>query len=52
MSRQDQKLLMKKMASKIEKVVKYLGVTLTNVNCMQFQNNYAKVRNDIKKDSK
>lgn len=29
--------------------VKYLGITLTNTNCVLFQNNYVVVWNDIKK---
>lgn len=47
MSVQDQD---KKTGSKIKTNVTYLGITLINMNCMLFQNNYTKVWNDIKNE--
>lgn len=41
---------MKKMAFNIEKKVKYLGVILTNMNCILFQNDYVKVWDYVKKE--
>lgn len=32
--------LMEKTDFKIEKKVKYLGIAMTNINCMLFKNNY------------
>lgn len=50
MNVQDEEILLKRMDFKTEKKVKYLEVTLTNMNYMLFQNNYVKVRKDFKQD--
>nr|GEZ82414.1 hypothetical protein [Tanacetum cinerariifolium] len=50
MKTQDQLKLMNKTGFQVEKKVKYLGIVLTSMNCMLFQNNYVKVWNEIKKD--
>lgn len=33
---------------KIEKKVKHLGITMTNMHCMLFQNNYCILRHGMK----
>lgn len=39
---EDQTEFINKMGVKVEKKVKQLGITVINMNCMLFQNNYAK----------
>lgn len=43
MTAEDPKILMEKTGFQINKKVKYLGITMTNANCMSFQNNYVKM---------
>ena len=50
MTTHNQEMLMGKTGFIIEKKVRYLGVTLSNTNCMLFQNNCAKLWSDVKKD--
>lgn len=38
---------MKKTSFKMQKKVKYLGITMTNMNCVLFQNNCVKEWNEI-----
>lgn len=44
---EDQTEFMNKMRVKVEKKVKQLGITMTNMNCMLFQNKYAKTQNEV-----
>lgn len=39
---------MNKRGFRIEKKITYLGITVTNMNCMLFQNNYVKTWNEIR----
>lgn len=49
MDQNNQLELMNKTDFKVEKKVKYLGVTLTNMNNMLYQKNYVKMWSEIKK---
>lgn len=50
MNLQDQDVLMKKTSVKVEKQVKYLGITLSNMNCVLFHNNYLETWKETRKD--
>lgn len=40
--------MMNKTCLKVENKIKYLGINMTNVNCMLFQNNYCMLRLGMK----